>query len=226
MGGYIGELCALIVIGVYAIGDPDGWSKRPRGRLGRVLVCVHAVLVLAAVDVMLFLVAYEPAWLRYAVQGANLFVFPLLAFALFKSFPETVGRMIQIIALPLIYGLAIAVTGLVSQGLSLEEVLEPARWNLFAAGFGLPYFAGAGLGYAFLVKDSKDPGPLWQQDGTFWFWVALVGAFWVQGLGVWVVLLLGVLEGGVVNTALWVVETVVAAVHIGLLMRRRIPTGT
>lgn len=226
MGGYIGELCALIVIGVFAVGDPDGWGKQPHGTLRRVLVCVHALLVLAAVDAMLWVVVGDTVWLRYAVQAANLFVFPLLAFALFKSFPDTVGRMIQIIALPLIYGLAIAVTGLVSSGLSLEQVLEPARWNQFAAGFGLPYFAGAGLGYAYLVRDHMDPGPLWQQDQTFWFWVALVAAFWVQGLGVWVVLLLGVFEGGMANTALWVLETVVAAVHIGLLMRRRIPTGS
>jgi len=225
LGGYIGELCALIVIGVYAIGDPDGWGNKPHGTLRRVLVCVHGLMVLAAVDVMLFAVAYEPAWLRYVIQGANLFVFPLLDFALFKSFPDTLGLMIQVIALPLIYGLAIAVTGLVSQGLSLAEVLEPARWNQFAAGFGLPAFAGASVAYAWLVRDFKDPGPILQQDGSFWFWVVMVAAFWAQGLGVWAVLFIGVLDGGWLTAVLWVVETFVAATHTGLLMRRKIPTG-
>jgi hypothetical protein len=225
MGGYIGELVALIILGLYAIGDHDGWGKRPHGSLRRVLVCVHGVLVLAAVDIMLFVVAGEPDWLRIAIQAANLLLFPLLAFAVFKSFPVTVGRMLQVIGLPLVYGLAIAVTGLVSQGLSLAQVLEPERWSMFVAGFGLPYFAGAGLGYAWLLKDQKDPGPLLEQEGTFWFWAALVAAFWAQGLGVWVVLLLGVAEGGAGTAALWAAETVVAAVHIGLLMRRKIPTG-
>lgn len=165
----VGELVAVVALGVYALGDPDG---RFPGALRRGLVMLHGLLVLAGAE-WACRAAPAPEWVRLAAGFFNCLILVILSVAIVKSHPTKLSAMLQATFSPLVYAVLV---GLARHTLAVRGEAVPfwaAVWEevLFA---GLVYFSASALTLVALS---------WEKRAEM---LSTLGCLWVMLLLVWI----------------------------------------
>jgi len=239
IGLFIGELAAAIVVGLYAIGDADGWGRDRRAIARRVLVCVHALGAFFGIEILLSQALVEPGWLVTALRAANVLVFPVLALALVKGFPDRLRAMLEVTFGPLLYGGLIALSARLLSGRDLAGLLQ-GRWlreELLL--FSMPYFVAAAAALTLLLVDRLTEGSVGVADGlreawltvrdeTFFslFWILLLATWWTQAGLAGFQLVAGLADEPWHEVAVCCAGLTVACWRLVTVMRRAIPEGT